>query len=196
MAPARRGTELDKPDHRAKGKLLPPSVPGRNPKSSENRIAGTSTATPRPTLRHRGRKVDVASQPKTLPAGASRRLRLLVPAYIYPMTVGRWQRLFDAASKVEIVAIVNPNSGPGDERNSIMPRFSPRPRRGITLVGYVSTDYGKRPQAEIKKDIDTWVRLYPQIRGSSSTSSLAKVDTRHSSPSSATMQSGNSKIRR
>ena len=91
-----------------------------------------------------------------------------MPAYIYPGGDGRkeWQRLFDAASKVEIVAIANPNSGPGDERNlDYAAIFTEASNQGITLLGYVSTDYGKRPQAEIKKDIDTWIRFYPQIRG-------------------------------
>ena len=77
-----------------------------------------------------------------------------MPAYIYPVGDGRkeWQRLIDAASKVEIVAIANPNSGPGDERNlDYAAIFTEASDRGITLVGYVSTDYGKRPQAEIKK---------------------------------------------
>jgi Spherulation-specific family 4 len=68
------------------------------------------------------------------------------------------------------VAIANPNSGPGDERNldyaavfTEASNYSGSP--GIKVVGYVSTDYCKRPQAEIKKDVDTWIRFYPQIRG-------------------------------
>jgi hypothetical protein len=111
---------------------------------------------------------EFAGQRKTAPAGASRRLRLLVPVYIFPTGEGRrdWQRLFDAASKAEIVAIVNPNSGPGDVRNlDYAGIFTEACNQGITLVGYVSTDYGRRPQVEIKNDIDTWVRLYPQICG-------------------------------
>jgi hypothetical protein len=99
---------------------------------------------------------------------ASGRLRLLVPAYIYPVGDGRteWQRLIHAASKVEIVAIANPNSGPGTERimdySSI---FTEASSKGVTLVGYVSTQYDQRPIEAIKKDIDTWIRFYPQIRG-------------------------------
>jgi Spherulation-specific family 4 len=72
----------------------------------------------------------------------------------------------DAASKVEIVAIANPNSGPGDERNvDYAAIFTEASNQGVTLVGYVSTDYGRRPQSEIKNDVDAWVRFYPQIRG-------------------------------
>jgi hypothetical protein len=92
----------------------------------------------------------------------------MVPAYIFPDGNGRkeWQRLFEAASKVEITAIVNPSSGPGEDRNpDYAAVFTEASNRGITLLGYVSTDYGRRPQPEIKNDIDTWIRFYPQIRG-------------------------------
>ncbi|MFI5454501.1 MAG: spherulation-specific family 4 protein [Isosphaerales bacterium] len=93
---------------------------------------------------------------------------MLVPAYIYPGGDGRkeWQRLIDAASKVEIVAIANPNSGPGYERNlDYAAIFTEASDHGITLVGYVSTGYVKRPIPAVKNDIDAWVRLYPQVRG-------------------------------
>jgi spherulation-specific family 4 protein len=164
VSPAPRGAELDKPDDSGPGGLSPPSVPGRNPRSSENKTAGTPTGDASPS----GPQVDLAGQPKPAPASPSRRLRLLVPTYIYPRGDGRkeWQRLFDAASKVEIVAIANPNSGPGDELNpDYTAIFTEATNQGVTLVGYVSTDFGKRTQAEIKQDVDTWVRYYPQIRG-------------------------------
>jgi hypothetical protein len=167
-SPARREAEVGKPDNLGPSKLSPPSVPGRNPKSSENTVASTSTTNASDDASPSGPPVDVAGHPKTAPASASRRLRLLVPAYIYPLGDGRkeWQRLFDAASKVEIVAIANPDSGPGKERNlDYAAVFTEASNLGITLVGYVSTDYGKRPQAEIKNDVDAWIRFYPQVRG-------------------------------
>jgi hypothetical protein len=91
-----------------------------------------------------------------------------VPAYIYPEADGRkeWQRLMDAASKVDVVVIVNPDSGPGIERNSDYTAvFSESRIRGLKLIGYVSTLYARRPRAEVKNDVDAWVRLYPQIVG-------------------------------
>ena len=195
VAPA-RGTELDKPDDLGQSKLLSPSVPGRNPKSSEERIASTPTGD---VGRHvaTGPQVDGAGQPKAAPATASRRLRLLVPAYIYPGGDGRqeWQRLFDAASKAEIVAIANPHSGPGDERKPEYDAiFSKASSLGITIVGYVSTDFGNRPQAEIKNEVDTWIRFYPQIRGIFFDQQPREGRSRCSSPSFATMSSGNSEI--
>lgn len=93
---------------------------------------------------------------------------MLVPAYIYPGGDGKkeWRRLIAAASRVPLVVIANPNSGPGEDRDPEYDAiFTEASRRGVTLVGYVSTDFGKRPQANIKGDIETWIRLYPQIRG-------------------------------
>jgi len=143
-------------------------MPGLPPKSSETTIATKSAGDAATHAPPAGPLSDRAGQPESAPAVASRRLRILVPAYIYPAGDGRkeWQRLIDAASKVEIVAIANPNSGPGYERNlDYAAIFTEASDHGITLVGYVSTGYAKRPIPEVKNDIDAWVRLYPQIRG-------------------------------
>ncbi len=167
-SPAGREADAGKPDDLGPSQLSPPPVPGRNPKSSENTTASTSTANASGEVSPAGPAVDAAGDPKRTPGRASRRLRLLVPTYIYPSGDGRkeWQRLIDAAGKVEIVAIANPNSGPGSERNlEYAAVFTEARNAGITLVGYVSTDFGKRPRAEIEKDVDAWIRFYPQIRG-------------------------------
>ena len=167
-SPARREADAGKPDPWGPTQLAPPSVAGHNPKSSENTTASTSTANASGEVSPSGPAVDAAGDPVRTPGKASRRLRLLVPTYIYPTGEGRkeWQRLIDAASKVEIVAIANPNSGPGEEHNlDYAAVFTEARNAGITLVGYVSTDFGKRPRAEIEKDVDTWIRFYPQVRG-------------------------------
>ena len=36
---------------------------------------------------------------------------------------------------------------------------------GVKVVGYVCTDYARCAPAEVKNDIDVWVRHYPQIAG-------------------------------
>ncbi len=167
MAPAPRATELGKPDDLGTSNRSPPSMPGHDPKPPENGIASGPTSAAAKAAPS-GVHADGAGQPTTALAAASRRLRLLVPVYIYPAGDGRkeWQRLFDAASKVEIVAIANPNSGPGDERNlDYAAIFTEASNQGITLVGYVSTDYGRRTLTEIKNDADRWIKFYPQIRG-------------------------------
>ena len=145
-----------------------PAVPGGNPPSSEKATSSGSTRGSAGDASPSGPQAQIAGHPETAGISASGRLRLLVPAYIYPGGDGRkeWQRLIDASSKVEIVAIANPDSGPGKESNlDYAAIFTEASNHGIKLVGYVSTDYGKRPQAEIKKDVDAWIRFYPQVRG-------------------------------
>jgi len=96
------------------------------------------------------------------------KLQLLVPAYFYPAGSGlqAWQRLMEAASKIKMVAIVNPSSGPGDRRNADYSSIVPAARdKGMRVVGYVSTGYGKRALPEVKLDIARWVEFYPQISG-------------------------------
>jgi hypothetical protein len=94
--------------------------------------------------------------------------RLLVPAYFYPTGQGakHWDRLLAAAERVPIVAVVNPANGPGKaaDRNyvSLLDRAG---KTKITLIGYVTTSYAKRPLAEVKADVDGWLRLYSGLQG-------------------------------
>ncbi len=97
------------------------------------------------------------------------RLCLLVPAYFYPAGEGlkHWERLIAASARVPVVAIVNPASGPGARADANYTRLLDRAKRqpGFTLLGYVSTRYARRPAAEVRADVDRWLRLYPQIHG-------------------------------
>jgi hypothetical protein len=168
VLPAARRAELANTNDVNQSKISAPSAPRLEPKSSESPVANKSTTDSPISAPLPKTQVDVGAQSKTDFPVAGRRLRLLVPAYIYPVGEGRkeWQRLIDAASKVEIVAIANPSSGPGEESNlDYAAIFTEASSHGVTLVGYVSTDYGKRTKAEIKKDIDAWLRFYPQIHG-------------------------------
>ena len=98
----------------------------------------------------------------------SPRLQVLVPAYFYPSGPGlkAWQNLIEAASKINIVAVANPSSGPGDQRNPDYYRIiQSASGKGIRIVGYVSTNYGNRPLVDVQKDIDRWVEYYPKLHG-------------------------------
>lgn len=103
------------------------------------------------------------------PAPEPARLTILVPAYFYPAGKGLsdWDRLIASADKAPIVAIVNPASGPGPKADpnyvALLDRAAKK--RGLTLVGYATTSYGKRPVAEVEADLARWLKLYPQIRG-------------------------------
>jgi serine/threonine protein kinase len=111
-----------------------------------------------------------ATQPEK-EAGAGHttpRLRILVPAYFYPGGKGlrQWDRLIDSAGAVGLVAVVNPQSGPGEEFNPSYAEVIDRAKAaGITMIGYVSTGHTKRPLLAVKADVDRWVRFYPRIDG-------------------------------
>jgi hypothetical protein len=106
--------------------------------------------------------------PHTPIIGRKPRLRLLVPAYFYPAGQGlaSWQGLLDAAQRVKIVAIANPNNGPGESCNLDYQRiFRDARAQGLAVIGYVSTNYGQRPTAEVQAEIDRWIEFYPEIHG-------------------------------
>lgn len=117
------------------------------------------------------------AEPKDTP-----KMQLWVPAYYYPFGKGlkEWDRLIGSAQRAPIVAIVNPDSGPGNKPDTNYAAIIPRAKKaGITLVGYVGTKYTKRPLEEVKAEVDKWVRFYPEIQGihfDEQTSEAAKVD--------------------
>jgi hypothetical protein len=96
------------------------------------------------------------------------KLTLFVPAYSYPAGSGLrfWDELIAAADRVPIIAIANPASGPGDNRDENYSTVLKRAKRaGVRLIGYVSTDYGKRKTADVNLEVDRWTTLYPMIEG-------------------------------
>lgn len=101
-------------------------------------------------------------------AQPSSAVRLLVPAYFYPAGEGlaEWKRLLESAERAPVVAIVNPDSGPGkrvDDRYSDLFRLAHGTK--ATLIGYVTLSYGKRPISAVKADVDSWLHFYPGVRG-------------------------------
>jgi hypothetical protein len=95
-------------------------------------------------------------------------VRLLIPAYFYPAGQGLqdWNRVIQAAAKVPITAIVNPGSGPGEKVDpNYRQIFQLAKDTRITLIGYVTLSYAKRPIASVKGDIDRWLVFYPDLQG-------------------------------
>ena len=95
-------------------------------------------------------------------------VRLLVPAYFYPAGDGQlaWKELVKSAAKAPIVAIVNPDSGPGKKVDPNYTQiFRLRKDSRLTLIGYVTLSYAKRPLGDVKADIDRWLELYPDVQG-------------------------------
>ncbi|MFO0965963.1 MAG: spherulation-specific family 4 protein [Gemmataceae bacterium] len=103
---------------------------------------------------------------------AMERTGVLVPMYVYPGNVDKnpeYTRLMTLRRRYETVpmwVIVNPASGPGE---AVDPNYTKAIARlrgaGCVVVGYVSTSFGKRPAADVKKDIDRWLKLYPGVQG-------------------------------
>jgi hypothetical protein len=103
---------------------------------------------------------------------AQDRTGILVPLYVYPADAQAnpaYNRLIDLKRRYETVpvwVIVNPASGPGKAVDPNYTRAIDRLRgAGCVVLGYVTTSYGKRPAADVKADVDQWLRIYPRAQG-------------------------------
>ena len=95
--------------------------------------------------------------------------RILLPLYIYPMwwdaDLYRWDEVALASEKAEIWAIINPASGPGGPPNSDYVRgISDLYDAGVTMLGYVWTNYGAKSIDEVKAEVDIYAEHF-QPRG-------------------------------
>jgi hypothetical protein len=86
-------------------------------------------------------------------------LGIVVPAYFHSESL--WTNMNWAAGRVPLVAIMNPNSGPGTTRNlQYVAAVNSLRSAGGKVIGYVSTDYAKRPAAAVREDIDRYCAFY------------------------------------
>jgi hypothetical protein len=97
---------------------------------------------------------------------------VIVPLYTYPqmwISGNAWEQLANIAKghpDSKIVAIINPNSGPGTLRNTdYATGIKMLKDAGITVVGYTYTQYGQRPISEIHIDIDKYQSFYSDEDG-------------------------------
>ena len=92
---------------------------------------------------------------------------ILIPAYFDPTDSPKlWTQLNNAANSKEIVAIANPNNGPGKkQQESYASAINALKTNGGKTVGYILSGYGKRGIDLMKKDIDNWLTWYPGIDG-------------------------------
>jgi hypothetical protein len=93
--------------------------------------------------------------------GDPRRPRLLVPAYFHPAVApGDWAELARQAGQIRLV-ILNPASGPGDGPDPEHLRaLEPLRDAGVTVAGYVDTNYGQRPRRAALADISRYREWY------------------------------------
>lgn len=85
-------------------------------------------------------------------------VHLIVPAYWDPDD--QWQRIIADAPTVGMI-IFNPNSGPGTvAKPGYAAAIAKAQAVGIKVLGYVSTQYGARAEADIDADVDGYYSLY------------------------------------
>ncbi len=103
---------------------------------------------------------------------AQERTGLLVPMYLYPADIlmnPAYNRLMDIKRQYETVpmwVVVNPASGPGEAVDANYAKAVDRLQgAGCVVLGYVTTSYAKRPEGDVRKDIDRWLKMYPRIQG-------------------------------
>jgi len=84
--------------------------------------------------------------------------RMAVPAFFPPGPL--WSQIDSAASTLQLV-VMNPASGPGttyDRAYGTVVRTAQK--RGITVVGYVDTNYGARGLSAVESDVDHYYSWY------------------------------------
>ena len=87
-----------------------------------------------------------------------------MPLYIYPEG-SAWQPMYDAleaAPNVQVISIVNPNSGPGQTDASYTSAVAKLGAYANSfMIGYVRTGFASRSEAEVTAEIKQWKALYP-----------------------------------
>ena len=89
-------------------------------------------------------------------------LGVLVPAYFYPGSDSAdWNRMCSAATQIPLMAVMNPDNGPGRsmDTNYLAANINLDACGGSTL-GYVHTQYGKRPLSDVKRDVRRYFDWY------------------------------------
>jgi hypothetical protein len=91
-----------------------------------------------------------------------------VPLYTDPSDAS-WTAIVSAKQAhptVRVVAIVNPNNGPGSSRStSYTNGIAKLVGAQIDVIGYVATGYASRTTASVEAQIDQWKSFYPQLGG-------------------------------
>jgi hypothetical protein len=87
--------------------------------------------------------------------------RLVVPAYFYPtLHPEQWDLLAEHAAEVRLV-VLNPASGPGIHRDhAFLPALARLRAAGVTVSGYVDTNYGQRPLGDALAEFGQYLEWY------------------------------------
>src|SRR3989441_9171382 len=95
-------------------------------------------------------------------ASAATTTGVLVPLYTYPDS--SWDTVTQAKTahpSVPIVAIINPNNGPGSSKDAnYVSGTQTLQSAGVVVIGYVYTGYGSRSTSSIDADINSYKNWY------------------------------------
>jgi len=81
--------------------------------------------------------------------------KVIVPAYFSGAT--EWQNMTDGAS----IVVMNPNSGPGTSKDQAYVEIVNRAtQKGVVVIGYSHTSYGKRDINTVKNEVDLYKSWY------------------------------------
>ncbi len=87
--------------------------------------------------------------------------RLVVPAYFHPAVhPGQWEWLAQHATQVRLV-ILNIANGPGTAPEAPFKEVAERLHSaGVAVIGYVDTNYGRRPASQIMTELGLYLDWY------------------------------------
>lgn len=106
--------------------------------------------------------LSLLAPPRTASASSTSSTGVLVPLYTYPGSV--WSDLLSAKHSfptIPMIAIINPNNGPGSYQDpTILNGVRQLQAAGITVVGYVYTQYAARSVGSVESDIYNYKQLY------------------------------------
>lgn len=92
----------------------------------------------------------------------------IIPLYTYP-TDASWADVATGKQshpEVGVVAIINPNSGPGPSADANYDvGITALQDAGVIVIAYVHTSYAAREPAEVEAEIATYLDQYPQLDG-------------------------------
>jgi hypothetical protein len=102
------------------------------------------------------------SQAMTKQGGSARGGSILVP--LYSGNASQFEEVIGIREKygnVHVFVIINPDNGPGNASDPSLYGWVDRSEAsGITVLGYVYTDYGQRPTGGILEDIHNYTKWY------------------------------------
>jgi hypothetical protein len=89
-------------------------------------------------------------------------LGIMVPAYFNPSShAAYWNELDFGATKLPLIAVMNPDSGPGTSQSaSYTNALLQLHQAGGGVIGYVYTSQGSRALSAVEADINTYISWY------------------------------------